>query len=199
MDTKTEDRRIRKTRRQLRLALTSLMKEKSVKDITVRELSELCDINRGTFYAHYANVFDMVDKIESEMFAHLNNALDACCLENPDMRLLPLLEEIFSFVAEYADMCLALLGKNGDIAFLDKLKNVIREKCLLKWGVAISGDTPQTIDYAYAYAVSGCTGLLKLWLECGMRESPAQMAAFANRLILSGVTLPGQNVCPGRS
>ena len=93
----------------------------------------------------------------------------------------------------------ALLGKNGDIAFLDKLKNVIREKCLLKWGVAISGDTPQTIDYAYAYAVSGCTGLLKLWLECGMRESPAQMAAFANRLILSGVTLPGQNVCPGRS
>ena len=134
MDTKTEDRRIRKTRRQLRQALTSLMKEKSVKDITVRELSELCDINRGTFYAHYANVFDMVDKIESEMVAHLNNALDACCLENPNMRLLPLLEEIFSFVAEYADMCLALLGKNGDIAFLDKLKNVIREKCLLKWG-----------------------------------------------------------------
>lgn len=82
----------------------SLMKEKSVKDITVRELSELCDINRGTFYAHYANVFDMVDKIESEMVAHLNNALDACCLENPNMRLLPLLEEIFSFVAEYADM-----------------------------------------------------------------------------------------------
>ena len=53
MEEKVVDRRVRKTKRQLRLALMKLMSEKSVKDISVRELAAIADINRGTFYIHY--------------------------------------------------------------------------------------------------------------------------------------------------
>lgn len=48
METKT-DRRIKRTRYLLVYALTSLMLKKSIKDITVKELCESVDINRGTF------------------------------------------------------------------------------------------------------------------------------------------------------
>ena len=48
----TIDRRIRKTRRLLRECLTALLKEKKVQDITVREIADMADINRGTFYLH---------------------------------------------------------------------------------------------------------------------------------------------------
>ena len=48
MEEKVVDRRVRKTKRQLRLALMKLMSEKSVKDISVRELAAIADINRGT-------------------------------------------------------------------------------------------------------------------------------------------------------
>lgn len=43
------DRRVRKTRRQLRECLITLLKEKKVQDITVRELTDMADLNRGTF------------------------------------------------------------------------------------------------------------------------------------------------------
>ena len=43
------DSRVRRTKRLLRQGLTELLKQKSIKKITVRELSELIDINRGTF------------------------------------------------------------------------------------------------------------------------------------------------------
>ena len=46
------DRRVRKTKSQLREALTTLMLKKSFGEITVREISELADVNRGTFYTH---------------------------------------------------------------------------------------------------------------------------------------------------
>ena len=46
MEEKVVDRRVRKTKRQLRLALMKLMSEKSVKDISVRELAAIADINR---------------------------------------------------------------------------------------------------------------------------------------------------------
>ncbi len=46
------DRRVRRTKRLLLESLTSLMKEKPIKDISVKELTDLADINRGTFYLH---------------------------------------------------------------------------------------------------------------------------------------------------
>ena len=50
---KKTDRRVRKTKTQLRNGLAMLMKEKSVGEITVKELVDQVDINRSTFYLHY--------------------------------------------------------------------------------------------------------------------------------------------------
>ena len=44
---KNMDRRVRKTRAQLRQGLAELLKEKSLKEITVKELVEKVDINRS--------------------------------------------------------------------------------------------------------------------------------------------------------
>lgn len=44
----TIDRRVKKTKKQLRLALMHLMTQKSAKSISVRELAEQADINRST-------------------------------------------------------------------------------------------------------------------------------------------------------
>lgn len=65
------DRRVKKTKRQLRLALMELMCEKPQKHISVRELAERADINRGTFYIHYKDVSDLLQQLEDEMAAHL--------------------------------------------------------------------------------------------------------------------------------
>jgi len=70
------DRRVRKTEEQLVKGLTKLMKTKSIKNITVRELADEVDINRSTFYLHYKDIFDMVEKIENELAANLISTLD---------------------------------------------------------------------------------------------------------------------------
>ncbi len=57
-----QDRRVRRTRRQLQQALVTLMREKELREITVRELTELADVNRGTFYAHYKDLEDMLEQ-----------------------------------------------------------------------------------------------------------------------------------------
>ena len=62
------DRRVRKTKKQLRQGLTQLLQTKNINEISVRELSDLVDINRGTFYLHYRDIYDLLDQIEQEMF-----------------------------------------------------------------------------------------------------------------------------------
>lgn len=52
------------------------MKEKPIKDISVKELTDLADINRGTFYLHYRDIYDMLEQLEDEWFADFNELLD---------------------------------------------------------------------------------------------------------------------------
>ena len=72
----TTDRRVRKTRGQLRQGLVRLMREKSIQDITVKELCEECDINRGTFYLHYTDVYQLLHSIEDELLVEFERVLD---------------------------------------------------------------------------------------------------------------------------
>ena len=65
MSTEAVDRRVRRTRKQLRECLVTLLKQKKVQDITVRELTELAGISRGTFYFHYADIYALMDQLEA--------------------------------------------------------------------------------------------------------------------------------------
>ena len=62
------DRRVRKTKAQLRAGLARLMQKKSIKEITVKELVEEVDINRSTFYLHYTDIYQMLESIESRIW-----------------------------------------------------------------------------------------------------------------------------------
>ena len=52
------DNRVRITKMMIRNALLQLLKEKTLQTITVRELCQVADINRGTFYTHYRRFYE---------------------------------------------------------------------------------------------------------------------------------------------
>ena len=72
-DTHT-DLRVIKTRQNIRNALTSLMSEQELSDITITALCERAQINRKTFYRHYRAISDVITEFEDELlsdFAHI--------------------------------------------------------------------------------------------------------------------------------
>ena len=133
MKGETLDRRIRKTRRVIRQCLTELLKTKRIQDITVREISEKADINRGTFYLHYRDIFDLMEQIENELLEELEDVLNhfkaSDLLSNPAL----VFTRVFHLVKENSDMVSILIGQNGDINFVNRLKDIVREKCLKDW------------------------------------------------------------------
>ena len=61
------DARVRYTQHALKQALLTLLKEKSVNKITVKEVCELAELNRATFYSHYSDCFALLEAIENEL------------------------------------------------------------------------------------------------------------------------------------
>ena len=182
------DRRVRKTKKILRECLTQLLKSKKIQDITVRELTEMADLNRGTFYLHYKDVFDLLEQMEDELlisFSQLLNQLDATNRGVPPRQVLA---EIFSMARENADLAEILLGENGDLNFLNRLKALIREKCLRDWMALVRGGSGADFEACCAFISSGSVGLVHHWLQTGMAQSPQELAVLAERIILHGMS-----------
>lgn len=181
------DRRVRKTRRQLRECLITLLKEKKVQDITVRELTDMADLNRGTFYLHYKDVFDLLEKTEAELQEDFNQLV--CKHDAVDLKQRPsvIFNEIYSLVYDNADLIEILLGENGDLNFVNRLKQLIREKCLKDWMEVFRSGNAAAFDAFFSFIVSGCIGLVQYWLQTGPKETPEQMAKLTEHIITKGI------------
>lgn len=181
-----EDRRVRKTKKAMTEALAELMIDKPLSSISVREISELADINRGTFYLHYRDVYDMVETLQKEIFDRFDEIVDKHIGMKSPHELFPLLVELYNLLAENAKLAKVLMGKNGDAGFLDKLKEVIQEKCFADIQSRIKTKNISEYKYLCDYIVYGCIGICSMWLKGGMRETPNEMAELTERIILAG-------------
>lgn len=182
----TEDRRVRKTKKAMYDALASLLREKPLKAISVREIAEKADINRGTFYLHYRDVYDMVEQLQNEIFEKFNDIVGHYEPKKDADELFPLLVELFELLKDHAELARVLIGKNGDAAFVDRLKSVIREKCFTNAQKAFGISDDERFGYFYHYIVSGCIGIFGAWLGGGQRETPLEMARLTEKMIMTG-------------
>ena len=79
---KKTDRRVRKTKSQLKTGLAQLMREKSIREITVKELVDAVDINRSTFYLHYSDIPGLLAEVENEMMEEMQRYVREHHMEN---------------------------------------------------------------------------------------------------------------------
>ncbi|MDY6308040.1 MAG: TetR/AcrR family transcriptional regulator [Oribacterium sp.] len=183
------DRRIRKTRAALKKALTTLMQQKQVKDISVRELTDLADVNRGTFYLHYKDVFDLLEQSEDDILEELHETVskydEAALKENPIL----IFEGIYNLCRDNADFVNILIGENGDIKFLRKLEHLVRERCLNEWSFIMKNQDPDQFDIYYAFIAGGCISVLQYWFRSGMQETPHELAMITGKILHSGLSM----------
>ncbi len=181
-----EDRRVRRTKKLLTQALTELMQQKQVKEITVKELTDLADMNRGTFYLYYRDIFDMLESIENSLFRTLNDILARHEKENVVREAEPILRDILAFIEENQEMVRVLLSPHGDMNFLHRLNDVLREKCLQFVRRVAPGEGEDVFDYQYSFIVYGTAGLIRAWVNRNCAEPAEQMAQMAGKRIRAG-------------
>lgn len=182
-DAKT-DRRVRRTKTLLLQGLMQLMETKDVKDISVKELADLADINRGTFYLHYSDVYDMLAQLEDELFVEFYEIIDRTLKPDPAAHApRATLLEIFSFLERHRMVARAMMGPHGDLAFMNRVKNVVKERLD---SILASSRAAADGSYLEAFAVSGCIGVIETWLAQPDPPSPEAMADICGRILERG-------------
>ena len=184
---KKTDRRVRRTRALLQQSLIQLMAEKEIRNITIKELTDLADITRGTFYLHYRDIYDILRSMEYEMFVEFNEILNrSLSLDKKESTPEAILTDIFSLLERRRDMARVMMGPHGDLAFVNHLKNLMKERI---YQVLAQKKTSCAYDYAEAFAVSGCIGVVETWLYHPSPLPPQEIAKICCEMLVQGLDL----------
>ena len=181
------DIRVRRTKKLLRKGVAELGEAKSVNKITVKELTDLVEINRGTFYLHYKDVYDLVDSIEDELCNEFDQKVLAVTPEDILYRPVDVLESFFDYFKTHRDIINVLMGENGDAKFVYRFGELMNIKILELFKQIFPNMSMERYDFAYNYGKFGYVGILHCWATKYSHLSSREIAEKALTLNLSGL------------
>ncbi|MEH7072623.1 TetR/AcrR family transcriptional regulator [Neobacillus drentensis] len=196
MRDRTMDMRIIRTKESIRDALVELIDEKGFEAITVKDITTRAKINRGTFYAHYQDKFDLITKCEEEIILEMSrlakqnfpSVIAALGTSSPTLAPFPLAVLIFEYLNENSGFMKAVLGPKGDLSFQTRLKNFM-------WNTLFGNDATALIkeenllvpgQYLASYIASAHIGVIQQWLDSGRKETPQEMARILSTITVNG-------------
>lgn len=185
MKTESKDRRTIRTEKMIRVALSQLIEEKGFNDLSITDITTRADINRGTFYLHYTDKYDLLEKIENELIEEL---LSNCNITSDVDKQMSFMIKLFQYLNENAIFMKAILGPKGDPTFQCKLKALI-QTCLFennKAKVLKNENMLVPESYFIAYVLSAHLGVIQHWLESDMERSPEDMASILSNMFVLG-------------
>ncbi len=69
------DLREKKTLRNIRNAFLQLRSKKPLERITIKELAQIAEISKTTFYLHYKDIYDLSEHMQGELIEDIMNGI----------------------------------------------------------------------------------------------------------------------------
>ena len=186
------DRRITRTRIAIRNALVALIEEKGFENLSVSDIAIRADINRGTFYLHYKDKFELLEQTVDDIvqdferiFVRARSLRFADCVSTN--RPVPIMIDIFEYVKENEALMRVVFNLGGGVAFQMKLRRVVETTLKLGFLAGLKAEeflVPR--EYLVSYILNAHLGVIRSWLGTGCKESPKEMALILSRLSLDG-------------
>jgi AcrR family transcriptional regulator len=146
----------------------------------VKEICELAEINRATFYTHYNDPFDLLEQIEQELFEDLMATVSNDPHQSDRDRLTI---EVFKVIENNADLCKVLFSEHGDSSFLRRVMETSRSKAFADLQREYPQMSEPQMGYLFAFMVGGTISVIEEWVRTGMREIPLPIGNVSLKVI----------------
>ncbi len=165
-------------------ALLALLAEKDLSFITVKEICQLAEVNRSTFYLHYETIGDLLD----ECFEHMNRRFLEYFPKTSDfvgrIQTAPI-EDLYLVTPEYLLPYLRYARENRRLyeLALERPEALNSSGQLAGMLGAIIGPIMDRLgvgaverEYVLAYTIHGIVSVVQTWLRRGCKEDEEYVA-----------------------
>lgn len=185
-----EDRRVRRTKKLLRESLAELMDEKEFKDITVKEITDRADLNRGTFYLHYKDTYDLLEKIEDDLIHTFEILIEEYHPTENNLSAFTIIHQVFDYITENQKICKLLFLNYCSENYEKKLLNIITSKGFEINSRFFADVDKKKAEYKSFFFAYGLFGLVKKWLADDMSIPKEDMVKMVDQLISGAIQIP---------
>ena len=178
------------TEAKIKAAFTELMQTKGFDAMSVSAIVRIAGINRGTFYLHYLDKFDLRQQLIDDTIADLTQIL----ITGPDDKgrgpvsvedcfASESIAEALRYVKREYAFFDAVSRSGNDMQMYDRVKDVLKQMLLgqaSRVGAELSySGIPR--DYALEILVSAVSSIIWLWIRRGCKEAPEQICAIVEK------------------
>lgn len=186
---KRVDRRVLKTKKAIYMAFIKLLSQKSVNEITVKEIADEADINRKTFYNYYSGVYSVVEELENNMISTFMENLETLNLEqdigNPYIAFTKLAKIVFTKLTEIiesdTELYYHLFRSDRNTNLFIKIENVLIDN-YKDFFQPQNTEIKPAIDIICEYCISGTVGVFRHWFNSDRKASLEDLITTINHL-----------------
>ena len=191
---KKTDRRVKYTKQAIRDGFLKLLSQKPIEKISVTEICREADINRGTFYSHYKDPYDLRDSLVEEL-------IEAVRVRMKELGATKRLTvgQMLALLKENQELCRIFAGPYGD---KEAMLKIIRSNAVayLVQQEAALGDLSEYVQKCIReMLIASIASVLKCWFDSDMQEPAEEVAGLLDTFCTNGVAgftarrLPGSD------
>jgi len=182
---KAEYRSAVRSRNLIKKAIAKLIHEKDFNKITVSDVIREADISRGTFYAHYTDIYSVIEQIQAEEIDNLNNFIDEFYFDaNNSDEFERFIKAIFNYLANNKEYYALLTNSNVFVSFIERVKTIYfdRISSFLLENNQITNKAK--VDAYMIFVTSGARDIIISWLNGDLDLTTEEVANCISSLIL---------------
>ena len=188
-------KKITKTRKKFEESLLKLMETKKFEAITVNNITELANVNRSTFYRHYFDKYELLEKIEdnilNDVLTYQSNIINKINKNEitKDFKLTDYVSPDKNFFIVYKERLneiKILLGYNGSNSCRKKIRLTMLDFFKKSFNLANFNASNQEVELLFQFLVGSFVSILDYWTD-NQELTPTELFLFYSSLISNGV------------
>ena len=178
---KAEYRSAIRSRKLINEALADLLTEKPLDKITVTDVVNRADINRGTFYAHYKDIPDMVDHLIQQTFSTIRDAMIAQAETDTNIEH-TLLTAVQSILEGDLPFYQKILNSSASVILQEQLVAIVTEFMLEHKDQFYPG-SQEEYQVAIRFCAGGLSNLYRDWFSGKLPYSLEELTQVGEGLV----------------
>lgn len=178
------DRRTKYTKKVIKDTFLNLLEKKDISSITVTEICEISDINRGTFYRYYLDVYDLLKNIEQEFMDEIKNSPSIERME--DHSIYSFTKGILDIFENNKKLVHILFNTDRNIYFLNEVLEVAYDKCIGKWEADQPESKGEELENAVVFIFNGALGVINYWIKNDFSLPSEEVAKHIETYCING-------------
>ena len=188
MGQRSGDRRVRRTKRAIREAVSTLLEEVDYEKLTVTAVAREADIDRKTFYLHYSSIDDVLDEIireDTEQMVELWR--DELASGDGTKSATEMLASVCVVLVQNMTRSGAVLRHMAPDVLLSKVEEPLTQAIIEQDALGIASAMGDDLPYGVSFFCSGMLAVIQCWLEEDSDKPLEELVNMVSVMVTGGV------------